>query len=138
MTANWSHGPIYCSSITGTLVLQQIRVDPEHVVKLPMNQPVNIEGIDVTLIDANQSGPSLLRLTVAVLDQYCFYSRRRWGNEHFGYYTVVTFELHLIILIILPFEESISMQCISTLPISSCKPMKSYLMIVPNMPSHSR
>lgn len=55
MTANWSHGPIYCSSITASLVLQQIRVDPEYVVKLPMHQTVNIEGVDVTLIDANQS-----------------------------------------------------------------------------------
>jgi hypothetical protein len=126
MTANWSHGPIYCSSITGSLVLQQIRVNPEHVVKLPMNEPVNIEGIDVTLIDANQSGPSTLRLIVVVLDQYCFYSRRRWENGYFGYYTVVTFELRLIMLIILPFEESILMQCISTPPISSCNPLKSY------------
>jgi hypothetical protein len=54
MTANWSHGPIYCSSITGSLVLQQIKVNPEYVIKLPMYQTVNIEGIDVTLIDANQ------------------------------------------------------------------------------------
>ena len=112
MTANWSHGPIYCSSITGSLVLQQIRVDPEHVVKLPMNQPVNIEGIDVTLIDANQYDPSISRLIIVVLDLYYFYSRRRWGNGHFGYYTVATFELRRTILIILPFEESISMRCI--------------------------
>jgi len=54
MTANWSHGPIYCSSITASLILQQIKVDPEYVVKLPMYQTVNIEGVDVTLIDANQ------------------------------------------------------------------------------------
>jgi DNA cross-link repair 1A protein len=54
MTANWSHGPIYCSSITASLVLQQIKVNPEYVVKLPMYQPVNIDGVDVTLIDANQ------------------------------------------------------------------------------------
>jgi DNA cross-link repair 1A protein len=54
MTANWSHGPIYCSSITASLVLQQIKVNPEYVVKLPMYQTVNIEGVDVTLLDANQ------------------------------------------------------------------------------------
>jgi len=54
MTANWSHGPIYCSSITASLVLQQIRVDPQYVVKLPMNETVQIEGVDVTLIEANQ------------------------------------------------------------------------------------
>jgi len=54
MNASWSHGPIYCSSITGSLILQQIRVDPQYVVKLPMHQIVNIEGVDVTLIEANQ------------------------------------------------------------------------------------
>ena len=54
MTANWSHGPIYCSSITANLVLQQIKVSPEYVIKLPMYQTVDVEGVDVTLIDANQ------------------------------------------------------------------------------------
>ena len=57
MTANWSHGPIYCSSITANLVLQQIKVSPEYVVKLPMYQTVNIEGVDITLLDANQFFP---------------------------------------------------------------------------------
>ena len=56
MTANWCHGPIYCSSITGSLVLQQIKVNPEYVVKLPMHQTINVEGVDVTLIEANQYG----------------------------------------------------------------------------------
>ena len=58
MTANWSHGPIYCSSITANLILQQIKVSPEYVVKLPMYQTVSIEGVDVTLLDANQYLPS--------------------------------------------------------------------------------
>jgi DNA cross-link repair 1A protein len=62
MTANWSHGPIYCSSITASLVLQQIRVGPERVVKLPMNETVNIEGVDVTLIEANHCPGSVLFL----------------------------------------------------------------------------
>lgn len=57
MTASWSHGPIYCSSITANLVLQQIKVSPEYVIKLPMYQTVDVEGVDVTLIDANQYVP---------------------------------------------------------------------------------
>src|SRR5271169_5500084 len=119
MTANWTHGPIYCSSITASLVLQQIRVDPEYVVRLPMHQTVNIEGVDVTLIDANQSVLCLTMLIVVVLDQCYFSLRRRWVNEHFEYYTVAIFELHHIIFNILPFEENISMQSISTPRISS-------------------
>lgn len=54
MTSNWSHGPIYCSSITASLVLQQIKLDPEYVKPLPLDKTVNIEGVDVTLIEANQ------------------------------------------------------------------------------------
>ena len=54
LTANWTHGPIYCSRVTGALILQQIKVDPEFVVMLPIDQTVQIEGIDVTLIEANQ------------------------------------------------------------------------------------
>jgi Cft2 family RNA processing exonuclease len=54
LTANWSHGKIYCSSVTASLVLQQIRVSEEFVVRLPMYQPVDIEGVEVTLVDANQ------------------------------------------------------------------------------------
>src|SRR5947207_15335520 len=59
-------------------------------------------------------------LIVVVLGRYCFCSRRRWANGHFGYCTAGIFELHHIMLIILQFEGNISMQCISTLPISSC------------------
>ena len=55
MTANWTHGPIYCSTVTASLIKQQIRVDPQYVVSLPLNQTVKIEGVDVTLIEANQS-----------------------------------------------------------------------------------
>lgn len=107
MTAGWSHGKIYCSSITASLVLQQIKVDPEYVVRLPMHQTVNIEGIDVTLIDANQSIPSIASLIVVVPGPYYFYSRRSWGNGRFEYCIVVTFGLHHIIFNIPLFEESI-------------------------------
>jgi len=71
MTASWSHGPIYCSSITASLVLQQIRVDPEYVVKLPMNEAVQIEGVDVTLIEANQLLAAFLLSLICKLSWIC-------------------------------------------------------------------
>ena len=83
MTANWSHGPIYCSSITGSLVLQQIRVDPDHVVKLPMNQTVSIEGIDVTLIDANQSRPSMFPANRSCPGSVLFLFEKKMGKRTF-------------------------------------------------------
>ena len=107
MTANWIHGPIYCSSITGSLVLQQIKVDPEYVKPLPMHQTVNIEGIDVTLIEANQFFLFRWWLIIAVLDQFCFYLKRRWESGHFEFCTAETFGHHQNMYIILLFEESI-------------------------------
>ena len=116
MTANWSHGPIYCSSITASLVLQQIRVDPQFVVILPMHQSVNVEGVDVTLIDANQSAFVILRLIVlVVLDLCCSSLRKRWASGHFGYYIVVTFALHHITSTTPQSGESTWMQSISIL-----------------------
>lgn len=93
MTANWTHGPIYCSSITGSLVLQQIRVAPEYVVKLPMHQTVNVEGVDVTLIEANQYFIVQPELIIVVLDLYYSYSKRNSESGRSEYYIVVTFEL---------------------------------------------
>jgi hypothetical protein len=107
MTANWTHGPIYCSSITASLVLQQIRVDPQYVVRLPMHQIVNIEGINVTLIDANQSVLPMPLLTIVAPDRYYFYLKKIWASEHFEYCIVVTFEHPHTIFNILPFVESI-------------------------------
>ena len=62
LSSTWDAGPIYCSSITGSLVIQQLRVKPEYVVKLPMNTPTNINGVTVTLIDANHCPGSTLFL----------------------------------------------------------------------------
>ena len=107
MTANWTHGPIYCSSITASLVLQQIRVDPQYVVRLPMHQTVNIEGIDVTLIDANQFVLLTSLLNVVAPDQYYFYLRKKWASEYFEYCIVVTSEHPLTIFNIQLFVENI-------------------------------
>ncbi|CAG8802868.1 13181_t:CDS:2, partial [Racocetra persica] len=64
LSSKWSHGPIYCSSVTGNLVIQQLRVKPQYVQKLPMNEEVAIDKTDttVTLIDANHCPGSALFL----------------------------------------------------------------------------
>ena len=57
LNSSWKHGQIYCSSVTGNLVIQNLKVNPKYVHKLPMNKRVQIEdhiGLSVTLIDANQ------------------------------------------------------------------------------------
>ncbi|KAJ3088592.1 DNA cross-link repair 1A protein [Quaeritorhiza haematococci] len=54
LTPKFDHGPIYCSSVTANLVVQQLRVGEEKIVRLPMDVPVEVGGVWVRLIDANQ------------------------------------------------------------------------------------
>ncbi|KAF2203546.1 DRMBL-domain-containing protein [Delitschia confertaspora ATCC 74209] len=65
LTSTWSHGPIYCSRVTGNLVRQQLRVDPKWVVDLKFENKTEIpgtEGVHVTMIPANHCPGSSLFL----------------------------------------------------------------------------
>ena len=65
LTSSWSHGPIYCSKVTGNLVRQQLRVDPKYVVDLEFDQTVVVpgtKGVKVTMIPANHCPGSSLYL----------------------------------------------------------------------------
>jgi DNA cross-link repair 1A protein len=65
LTSTWSHGPIYCSKVTGNLVKQQLRVDPKWVVSLDFESRVEVpgtQGVAVTMIPANHCPGSSLFL----------------------------------------------------------------------------
>ncbi|KAJ4986015.1 DNA repair protein pso2 [Stagonosporopsis vannaccii] len=65
LTSSWSHGPIYCSRVTGNLVRQQLRVDPKWVVDLEFEKKTEIpgtEGVHCTMISANHCPGSSLFL----------------------------------------------------------------------------
>jgi DNA cross-link repair 1A protein len=65
LTASWSHGPIYCSKVTGNLVRQQLRVDPKWVVDLDFERKTEVpgtQGVHVTMISANHCPGSSLFL----------------------------------------------------------------------------
>jgi DNA cross-link repair 1A protein len=65
LTSSWSHGPIYCSKVTGNLVRQQLRVDPKWVVDLDFEKKTEIpgtEGVYCTMISANHCPGSSLFL----------------------------------------------------------------------------
>jgi DNA cross-link repair 1A protein len=70
LTASWSHGPIYCSKVTGNLVRQQLCVDPKWVVDLDFEMKTEVpgtEGVHVTMISANHCpGSSLFLFEKAV------------------------------------------------------------------------
>jgi DNA cross-link repair 1A protein len=72
LTASWSHGPIYCSKVTGNLVRQQIRVDPKWVVDLNFEEKTEVpgtEGVHVTMISANHCPGSSLFLFEKAVDK---------------------------------------------------------------------
>ena len=65
LTSTWTHGPIYCSRVTANLVRQQLRVDPQYVIPLDWETPVEVPGTTgtiVTMIAANHCPGSSLYL----------------------------------------------------------------------------
>ncbi|EEH02711.1 DNA cross-link repair protein pso2/snm1 [Histoplasma capsulatum G186AR] len=56
LTSSWCHGQIYCSTVTGNLVRQQLKVDPKWVTDIEFDQPFEIPrtcGARVTMLPAN-------------------------------------------------------------------------------------
>ena len=62
LTKSFCHGKIYCSSITAKLVNLKIGIPWDMMQVLPINQKINIAGIDVTCFDANHCPGSLIIL----------------------------------------------------------------------------
>ncbi|KZL81305.1 dna repair metallo-beta-lactamase [Colletotrichum incanum] len=65
LTANWTHGPIYCSKVTADLVKMQLRVAAHWVRPLEFDETVDVpgtEGVTVTMIPANHCPGSSLFL----------------------------------------------------------------------------
>ncbi|KAJ1028490.1 hypothetical protein NDA16_001656 [Ustilago loliicola] len=65
MTANWNHGPIYCSVTTANLCRTHLGVDPQWLRPLPMEVAVPVPdsgGVTVTCIEANHCPGSCLFL----------------------------------------------------------------------------
>ncbi|KAI1107832.1 DRMBL-domain-containing protein [Jackrogersella minutella] len=65
LTANWSHGPIYCSKVTGSLVKNQLKTAGKWVKELEFEETVEIpgtEGATVTMLPANHCPGSSLFL----------------------------------------------------------------------------
>ncbi|XP_027352670.1 DNA cross-link repair protein SNM1 [Abrus precatorius] len=53
LSKKWSHGPIYCSPLTGRLVQMCLSVNPLYIYPLEFNTEHVIDGVKVTLLEAN-------------------------------------------------------------------------------------
>lgn len=65
LTANWTHGPIYCSKVTGSLIKSQLRTAAKYVVELDFEERFVVpgtNGVEVTMIPANHCPGSSLFL----------------------------------------------------------------------------
>ncbi|XP_024963152.1 DNA cross-link repair protein SNM1 [Cynara cardunculus var. scolymus] len=62
LTKAFCHGKIYCSLITAKLVNLKIGIPWEKIEVLPLNQKINIAGVDVTCFDANHCPGSIIIL----------------------------------------------------------------------------
>ncbi|KAL3844090.1 hypothetical protein ACJIZ3_001493 [Penstemon smallii] len=62
LTRSFCHGMIYCSSITAKLINMKIGIPWDKIQVLPLNQKINIAGIDVTCFDANHCPGAIIIL----------------------------------------------------------------------------
>ncbi|CAA6664209.1 unnamed protein product [Spirodela intermedia] len=62
LTRSFRHGKIYCSSITARLLNSKIGIDWNILHVLPLNERINISGVEVTCVDANHCPGSIIIL----------------------------------------------------------------------------
>ncbi|XP_057757120.1 DNA ligase 6 isoform X1 [Arachis stenosperma] len=53
LSSSWSRGIVFCSATTASLLQRILGVHERFLVPLPLCQPVEIDGAEVTLVDAN-------------------------------------------------------------------------------------
>ncbi|OMO85596.1 Beta-lactamase-like protein [Corchorus capsularis] len=53
LTKGWSHGPIYCTPLTARLLTLCLSVNPSFINPLELDKEHAIQGVKVTLLDAN-------------------------------------------------------------------------------------
>ncbi|KAI9121646.1 hypothetical protein K1719_008679 [Acacia pycnantha] len=65
LSKNWTHGPIYCTTLTARLVQMCLSVNPLYICPLELNAKHVIEGITVTLLEASHCpGAALIHFSL--------------------------------------------------------------------------
>ncbi|KAH0869717.1 hypothetical protein HID58_076739 [Brassica napus] len=71
LTKSWSHGPIYCSSLTSRLLRLSLSVNPSFIHPLELDVEYTINGVKVTLVEANHC-PGAALIHFRLLDGTCY------------------------------------------------------------------
>lgn len=62
LSTSFSAGTIYCSKVTANLLVKDMRINPSCIQPLPLDTPLLVDGVHVTLIDANHCPGAVLFL----------------------------------------------------------------------------
>ena len=79
LTSAWDGGTVYCNPVTAALVQQQLRVPASRIREVPMNEPVQVLGCTVVLLDANHCpGAAMWLITTPAQQVYLHVGDFRW------------------------------------------------------------
>eukprot|EP00891_Asterochloris_glomerata_P006895 jgi/Astpho2/6895/gw1.00106.24.1_t len=67
LRAVFDAGTIYCSAVTANLLKYDMRMPPERIHPLPMDEAVTIDGVTVTLMSANHCPGAVMMLFQTIL-----------------------------------------------------------------------
>lgn len=71
LSKGWSHGPIYCTPLTARLVRMCLSVNPSFILPLELDVEHNIEGVKVTMLEANHC-PGAALIHFRLRDGRCY------------------------------------------------------------------
>uniref|UniRef100_A0A060T5Y6 ARAD1B15378p n=1 Tax=Blastobotrys adeninivorans TaxID=409370 RepID=A0A060T5Y6_BLAAD len=60
LSKSWAHGIIYCSGSTSRLIQRHLKVNPDYIREIELDEWTNVDGIDVLFLDANHCPGSVI------------------------------------------------------------------------------
>ncbi|KAL1352519.1 hypothetical protein HN51_016514 [Arachis hypogaea] len=99
LSKKWSHGPIYCSPLTGRLVQMCLSVNPLYIHPLEFNVEYVVCGVKVTLLEANHCpGAALIHFGLSNGQCYLHTGDFRACKQMQAYHTLVNQHVNVLYL----------------------------------------
>jgi hypothetical protein len=80
ITSKFDYGPIYCSQVTSNLLIELLKVEEKYVHPLELNKEYVIDGVKVTLIDANHCPGAVLFLFSIPIGENKYFNALHTGD----------------------------------------------------------